>query len=94
MQQTLQALSPRTLRRVREIVTDRRDNGAATICALIAALFTAGYMLPWLVAAARGKANHWRVFWVNLLLGWTLVGWVIALIMAMGPHRVISVFRQ
>lgn len=76
------------------IVTDRRDNGAVTMCAVVAAIVTAGYMIPWLVAAARGKANHWSVFWVNLLLGWTLVGWVIALIMAMGSHRVISVTRR
>jgi Superinfection immunity protein len=75
------------------VVTDQRNNGSATIVAILAAVLTAGYMVPWLVAAARGKSNHWTVFWVNLLLGWTVVGWVVAIIMALGPHRVISVHR-
>jgi len=83
----------RNIPTVSQIITDQRDNGVATMLAIIATVFTAGYMLPWVVAAARGKANHWTVFWVNLLLGWTIVGWVIAIIMAMGPHRVLRVYR-
>ncbi len=79
--------------RVSQIITDQRDDRLATVLAITATVLTAGYMLPWMVAAVRGKANHWSVFWVNLLLGWTIVGWVVAIIMAMGPHRVLSVYR-
>ena len=70
-----------------DLATDRRDQPMATLLALLAAVFTAGYMAPWLVAAARGKSNHLTVGVVNFLLGWTVIGWVIALIMAFGPHR-------
>ena len=53
----------------------------------IVTLFTSLYMLPWAVAASRGKANQWSVFLVSLLLGWTVVGWVVALVMACTAHR-------
>jgi hypothetical protein len=46
---------------------------------ILAAVLTLGYMLPWMIAALRGKSNHWGIFVVNLLLGWTIIGWVIAL---------------
>lgn len=45
------------------------------------------YLLPWAVAASRGKANRKSVFWVNLLTGWTAVGWIIALVMACTAHH-------
>lgn len=77
-----------------EIVTDQRDQPAATMFALLVTVFTLGYMLPWMVAAARGKANHWGVFWLNLLLGWTIIGWVGALVMSVLPHRPIGVYQR
>lgn len=63
------------------------------VVAVLAALFTAGYMLPWAVAAVR-DVPHWLVFWINLLLGWTIVGWIIALIMAFRAQRVTVVARD
>lgn len=39
-------------------------------------------MLPWGIAAIR-DVPHWGVFWVDLLTGWTIVGWIIALIMSL-----------
>ena len=58
---------------------------------MIAAVFTVGYMLPWMIAAARGKSNHWGIFWLNLLLGWTIIGWVGAFVMSVLPHRIVGV---
>ncbi len=52
------------------------------IVALIVAIATGLYMLPWAIAALR-DVRHWGVFWLNLLLGWTIIGWVIALVMAL-----------
>ena len=52
------------------------------IIAIILALITSGYMLPFAVALWRGQASG-KIFWVNLLLGWTIIGWVIALIWAL-----------
>ena len=37
---------------------------------------------------------HWSVFWVNLLLGWTIVGWIIALVMSLRSQRQVIVASQ
>ena len=65
-----------------QIVTDRRPRLASAVVSIVVTVLTAGYMLPWMVAALRGKSNAWPIFWINLLLGWPVVGWVIALVMA------------
>ena len=58
-----------------------------TIAWVVAAL-TIGYMLPWAIAVSRGNANAWGVFWVNLLTGWTVIGWIAGLVMAFRTHSV------
>lgn len=50
------------------------------VVAVVIAVLTAGYMLPWAIAVCKGSPNVTAIFWVNLLLGWTLLGWVAALI--------------
>ena len=55
----------------------------------IVTVFTSLDMLPWAIAASRGKANQWSVFLVSLLLGWTVVGWIVALVMACTAHRML-----
>jgi hypothetical protein len=50
---------------------------------LIAAVITGAYWLPAIVASRRGVANRGSVVAVNCFLGWTAVGWVVALAMAM-----------
>jgi len=45
-------------------------------------------MAPWAVAAVR-DVPHWLVFWINLLLGWTIIGWIVALVMALRAQRVV-----
>lgn len=40
------------------------------------------YVLPSLIAGRRHVPNAGSVAVINLLLGWTLVGWVVALAMA------------
>lgn len=59
---------------------------ATKVVAVVVAILTAGYMLPWAIAAVR-DVPHWSVFWVNLLLGWTIVGWIIALVMSLRSQR-------
>ena len=44
------------------------------------------YFLPFFVAAGRG-VNTGSVFVINLFLGWTFIGWVVALAMSMGTRR-------
>ncbi|KKK67034.1 hypothetical protein LCGC14_2958120 [marine sediment metagenome] len=40
------------------------------------------YFVPWAVASSRGKRNAPAIAVLNLFLGWTFVGWVIALVWA------------
>lgn len=73
------------------IVSDKKDRPIAATVSIFTAVLTLGYMLPWMFAALRGKSNHWGIFVVNLLLGWTVIGWVIALVQAAGSHQVAGV---
>lgn len=41
------------------------------------------YFLPSLIAAAAKKTNLLAIFALNLLLGWTFLGWVVALVWAL-----------
>lgn len=54
--------------------------------AWVAAVLTLGYLLPWAIAVSRGNSNSWGVFWVTLLTGWTVVGWIAGLVMAFQRH--------
>ena len=40
------------------------------------------YFLPSIVAAARKVTHQGSVIVINLFLGWTFIGWVVALAMA------------
>jgi hypothetical protein len=41
------------------------------------------YFLPFLVALARHNVSIGGIFVVNLLFGWTGIGWVLALVWAL-----------
>ena len=41
------------------------------------------YFLPAIVAAARHTHNSAGILLLNLFLGWTVVGWFVALVMAL-----------
>lgn len=73
------------------IVTDQKTRVVSAPVAIIVAILSAGYMLPWAIAAVRGNHNAWSVFWINLLLGWTVVGWIIALVMSIREHRILDI---
>lgn len=47
------------------------------------------YFLPYIIG--RNKRNSSSIFWLNLLLGWSLIGWVVALVWAVSkdPEPVI-----
>lgn len=76
------------------IVTDKKARPVSATVGWVVALCTLGYMLPWAVAATRGKSNHWGVFWLNLLLGWTLVGWAVSLYLALTGHQVAGIIDR
>ena len=52
-----------------------------TFVAILLAVLTIGYLLPTSIALVR-RAPTGVVFFVNLLLGWTLIGWIVALVLA------------
>ena len=45
------------------------------------------YFLPSIIAFRRGKPNRWSVGVLNLFLGWTFIGWVICLAMAVSGAK-------
>lgn len=49
---------------------------------IIIAVIVAAYFLPAIVANNRGHRNAMAIGVLNLLLGWTFVGWAIALVWA------------
>ena len=59
------------------------DNGNAVggVLVLILVILVLGaYFLPSIVAAARKHRNNTAIFFLNLLLGWSVIGWVGALV--------------
>ena len=50
---------------------------------ILAAVAVVAYMLPAIIASLRGHHKVGSIFFVNLLLGWTFIGWVAALAWSM-----------
>ena len=71
-------------------VVVRKNKPFQAVVAWLVAILTVGYMLPWAIAATRGKINSGAIFWLNLLLGWTVVGWIIALVMSVSAHQAVA----
>ena len=72
------------------VISDKSGKPIQASTAWIVAFLTLGYMLPWAIAATRGKSNAGAIGWINLLIGWTVIGWIVALVMACSPHQAIS----
>lgn len=47
---------------------------------LLLAIAFAAYFLPTFIAAKRGHPNGTGIFILDLFLGWTFIGWLVALI--------------
>jgi hypothetical protein len=47
---------------------------------LLIALIFAFYFMPTLIALLRQHKNKLAIFLLNLLLGWTVLGWVVSLV--------------
>lgn len=45
------------------------------------------YFLPTIIVATRGAHNGCGVFLTNFFLGWTLIGWIVALIWALSSSK-------
>lgn len=58
------------------------DIGNLILWFIMTGIGVALYLIPFSIAYARKTANRWSVLVVNLFLGWTFIGWVVALAMA------------
>ena len=45
-------------------------------------LGTLMYFLPSIIALARSKRDLLAIFLLNLFLGWSIIGWIVALVWA------------
>jgi len=45
------------------------------------------YFLPIIVAAVKRKQNMLGIVLLNVLAGWTVIGWIIALVWAFSPDK-------
>lgn len=57
--------------------------GGAILFALFSIVGLALYFLPTIIAVVRKVRNLGSVVVINFFLGWTLIGWVVALSMSM-----------
>ena len=57
--------------------------GGGAVVMLLAMLGVATYLVPAWIALGRGKHNAPAILALDLLLGWTIIGWVVALIWAL-----------
>lgn len=60
-------------------------DGTVYAIAIITILLIFGlglYFLPWLIALGRGNKNTGGIFLLNLLLGWTLLAWIVCFVWA------------
>ncbi|MEJ6011450.1 superinfection immunity protein [Novosphingobium aquae] len=70
------------------IVPEKYRAQYTRICiAFIIAGISFFYLLPTAIAYGR-KHNTASICVINLFLGWTLIGWVIALAMAVAPRKI------
>lgn len=60
----------------------------AVICSAIF-LMCVFSMAPTIIANRRHHHNAKAIFWTNLLLGWTVIGWIISLIWAMTDPMIV-----
>src|SRR5215207_5415054 len=59
------------------------ERGALLLFAAVVVIAAALYLLPTIVAAIRGARDLGSVAAVNILLGWSLVGWAVAWALAL-----------
>lgn len=74
-------------------MNDSKHSGTHITLAWILAICTIGYLLPWAIAASRGKSNAGAIGLVNFFAGWTIIGWFAALVMACSSHQQVAVVQ-
>ncbi|SEQ03749.1 superinfection immunity protein [Microlunatus flavus] len=76
------------------LVQPYRCSTAHVVIAWVCAALTLAYLLPWAIAATRNRSNVAAIALINLFLGWSLIGWVVALVMACGSDQPVVVVNH
>jgi regulatory protein YycI of two-component signal transduction system YycFG len=50
------------------------------LSAIVIIISLISYFLPTIIAILRGKSNTFAILLLNLFLGWTFIGWIVALV--------------
>ena len=61
----------------------RSGAGGAVVIVFLLILSIVCYFIPTIIAGIRHVPNTGSVVVINIFLGWTFIGWVVALAMAM-----------
>lgn len=64
------------------MIIDAVASGSSGIGIIGLIVVMAMYFLPTIIASSRKVTNIGSVFVINLLLGWSVIGWIVALAMA------------
>ena len=60
------------------------SEGEAVVYVIIyIVIFICLYLLPGIIAYKKERKNKLAILWATILLGWTGIGWIIALIWAL-----------
>lgn len=70
-----------------QVITAASDAGAGLGAVFLFLLIAAAYFAPTIVAAVRHHHQVGAIAVINFLLGWTFIGWAVALAMACGAVR-------
>lgn len=60
-----------------------RSVGAIIALLVFGAIFLVVYFVPTIIGVSRKSSNLGTIIALNLLLGWTFVGWVVAMVLAL-----------
>jgi hypothetical protein len=57
------------------------------VALLVLVVLLPAYLIPTIVGLVRKPPNLGVIAAINLLLGWTVIGWIAALVMALRPTQ-------
>jgi ABC-type sugar transport system permease subunit len=57
--------------------------------AILITILSLFYFLPFAIAFNKKRVNTGAIFALNLFLGWSLIGWVVALVWALKEESVV-----
>ena len=67
------------------IMHDAGTEGFTALAFVVLSL--AWYFSPFITAMLRGHRQRLAIFWFNFFLGWTFIGWVVALVWSCTADR-------